>query len=128
MINNLNYMKISVRDKETLLEYIEEGDVIWTNKYNIGHNYLEDMNWSKESASDWMSYILWSLNNISYLSRIPTNFILTSDNNVFFFKNILDIHSYDKYFTNNNKVYVIIKDIENINYERYKKTISKFKI
>ena len=124
----LNLLRINVLDHHTEIEYIEGGDKLFSYKYDIGHQHIDEQLWSLNSGKNWFAYILWVLHNISYTSRIPTNFILHSGNNVFFFKNIIDIHSYNEFFLDNSKIYVTIHTQDNVNYERYKKTISQFKI
>ncbi|MDI9354675.1 MAG: hypothetical protein QM532_00170 [Cyanobium sp. MAG06] len=44
MINNRNYLKITVQDERTTLEYLEEGDILFSHIYNIGHKSIEDDN------------------------------------------------------------------------------------
>lgn len=127
MNNPLAILRITIKNKETHVSYIDEGTKMFEYSSVIGSDYVESKNFSEEAANTWLSYILWCMHSISYIDRIPTNIILVCENNAMWYSSVLERYSYAQFFTNKKKISVILES--NIkNYGRHKETISKFAI
>lgn len=127
MNNPLAILRITIKNKETHVSYIDEGTKMFEYSSVVGSDYVESKNFSEEAANTWLSYILWCMHSISYIDRIPTNIILVCENNAMWYSSVLERYSYAQFFTNKEKISVILES--NIkNYGRHKETISKFAI
>ncbi len=127
MNNPLAILRITIKNKETHVSYIDEGTKMFEYSSVVGSDYVESKNFSEEAANTWLSYILWCMHSISYIDRIPTNIILVCENNAMWYSSVLERYSYAQFFTNKKKISVILES--NIkNYGRHKETISKFAI
>lgn len=151
------YLDIKVFDEYTVVNYWNNNTLLYSHKFNIGINKVEKNLVSEFILSDWVSGVIYALHNISLLDRVPTFIYLETEKyGTVFEKFLKSKNTYSQFYIENTKhgkgVHVIIKKINyaNINsrgddfglrksletketnksksYERYTKTISKFKI
>ena len=154
---NQNYLKkyldIKVLGDKTRLEYWNDDTLSLIHEYEVGLEHVEKDLVSEISLSNWVSGIIYALHKISLRDRVPTFIYLTTEKYGPAFEKVLkNKNTYSQFFLENGEnekgVHVIIKKISyaNINsysgslsvqkeqkdnpksYERYTKTISKFKI
>lgn len=128
---------IDVHNDKTQISFVDNGQTIYTFNSPLGHTHLKQNNFSKSSARDWYSYVVWVLQNISYLDRVPGIFYVKIYENDLFYKTVVQTYTYAQFFIknkdNSNKPHVIIEYKEDsgehfLSYARYKKTISQFKV
>ncbi len=123
----MNTLRIEVHNDKTNILYISEGTKIFSYTSPIGESHIVENNFSEKIAKDWMSYIVWCLHTISYVDRIPSEFLVSVFDNSLWYSNILNRHSYAQFYIKMSKPYVIIEN--NItSYERRKKAFPQFKI
>jgi len=151
------YLDILILTDKTIVKFWKKDKLSFVYEYSIGIKNVEDDLVSEIILSDWINGIIYSLQQISLLDRVPTFIYLTTEKyGGVFEKKIKHPLTYSQFYiedTNISKgVHVIIKKINytNINslvgdfdsshdlklqdknksksYERYTKTISQFKI
>ena len=120
-------LRIEVKDNVTDITYIDNGMKMFEFTSPSGDIEISKNKFSESVANNWFSYIIWCLHSISYIDRIPTEMRVLCKDNAVWFSSIINRHSYAQFYTNSQKVHVIIETLDN-NYERRQKTISKFKI
>lgn len=126
-------LRIEVDRNKTKIVYIDNGNKIFSHESPIGDEYNKLRKYNKHAGSDWASYIMWCLQCISYVDRIPERIYLSAADNSVWYSSVLNMQSYAQFFIKNisdaGKPYVIIEDNNSSQKdERYKKAISKFKI
>ncbi len=157
---NQNYLKkyldIKVFENKTIVTYCNDNNVCFIHEFKIGLKQIEENSLSTFIFSDWISNIIYVLQNISLTDRVPTYIYLTTEKyQNLFAKFLKDKNTYSQFFIKNedmyNGIHVIIKKINHLNirtflnnisndedkniiedklklYERYTNTTSKFKI
>ncbi len=147
-----SYLLIVIGDEVTNIKYFVEDEQLLDYKYKFGDTdlHLEKKRFGTEEAAyiKFMSGLLYVLSVINSIDKIPTTFYLHSSHYEKYAK-VLQSYGYreftklspyvkvrtsdiivdkgevDLMSLNNSK---IKSDSNLINYERYKKTVSKFKI
>ena len=120
-------LRIEVLKDKTNIIYIDNGNRLFEYSSKIGEEEIIKNNFNEKIANDWMGYIIWCLESISYVDRVPEEFLLLVNDNSTWYKSVLSRYSYTQFFIKNKKPHVIIEgDIHN--YERHKKVFSQFKI
>lgn len=120
-------LRIEVLKDKTNIIYIDNGTRIFEYSSPIGEDIILKNNFEEKVANDWMSHIIWCLESISYVDRIPSEFFLLVPDNSTWYKSVLNRYGYTQFYIKNKKPYVIIETDIN-NYERHKKVFSQFKI
>ena len=126
-------IRIIVKESNTKINYIDNGSVIFSYDSPIGDEYVRGRKYSKHAGSDWASYVMWCMQSISYIDPVPDKIYLEVENNGIWYSTVLGMQSYAQFYIKNINVggapYVIIESNNSTQKdERYKKTISKFKI
>lgn len=152
------YLDIKVFDDKTIVQYWSDDALSLSHEYTIGLDKISKELVSEIVMSDWVSGVIYTLHNISLLDRVPTFIYLSTERYGGIFEKFLKHpNTYSQFYIETSDkgkgVHVIIKKINyaNINsylesstahknlennnlnknsksYERYTKTISKFKI
>ncbi len=120
-------LRIEVQKDKTNIIYIDNGTRLFEYVSNVGEEKIIQNNFGEKVANDWMGYIIWCLESLSYVDRIPDEFLLIVSDNATWYKSVLNRYSYAQFFIKNKKPYVII-ETDIYNHERHKKVFSQFKI
>ncbi len=127
-------IRIVVENNKTTIKYIDNGGVVFSYDSIIGDEYNRLRKYSRHAGSDWMSYVLWCMQCISYVDRIPVNIYLeVVGNQSVWYSSILTMQSYSQFYikgpSGSIKPCVIIESNNSSQKnERYQSTLSKFKI
>ncbi len=152
------YLDIKVYQDKTIIKYCNDENICFVYEYKIGLEKISSELVSEFIMSDWVSGVIYTLQNISLTDRVPTFIYLTTEKYGGIFEKFLKKKStYSQFYiepvNNMYSIHVIIKKINyaNINtylesalshkdlednnlkqkskqYERYTKAISQFKI
>jgi hypothetical protein len=123
----MDTLRIEVHNDKTNIIYISNGTKMFSFTSPIGESHIVSANFSEKIAKDWMSYVIWCLHTISYVDRVPADFLVNVFDHSLWYSNVLSRYSYSQFYIKNKKPYVIIEN--NITtYERRKKAFPQFKI
>lgn len=123
-------MRVEVRDDHSKIFYIENDEKVCTLESPIGMSHLVKNNFSTRSANDFMSYFFFCLHSLKNIREIPETFYIETSDNKIWFENIFSKNNYTQFFARDisPRVMISINTETHPNYERYKKTLNKFKI
>lgn len=152
------YLDIKVYKDKTVVRYCNDENICFIHEYKIGLEKISESLVNEIIMSDWVSGVIYTLQNISLTDRVPTFIYLSTERyGSIFEKSLKHPNTYSQFYIepieNVSQVRVIIKKINyaNINshiesalshkdlqdnnlkpkskpYERYTKAISQFKI
>jgi hypothetical protein len=129
-----NYLSISIGEDSTLLQYVDQDEVVLTNTHAVGLKHLEAQGLSKLVASSFLDGIYFTLEHISLYDRIPTEFRLITPRYSTWVTSLLENEPYAQFFTNATPVRVTLERIKgglpnsSLPYAGHSKTILSFKV
>jgi len=151
------YLEVKVLTDKTVINYWNDDTLIFSHEHKIGMRKVDEEKVSNFILSDWVSGIIYTLQNISFYDRVPKHIYLKVEKYPSIFEKIIRNKStYSQFYLGENiehqNIHVIINKInynnlnsesqsfnlvsdsknkDNFNnnkiYERYTKTISQFK-
>lgn len=110
------YLEIKIFNDKTVVEYCNEDNICYIHEYQLGLEEISKNAVSEIIMSNWVSGIIYALENISLTDRVPTFIYLTTEKYGSVFEKILtDKETYSQFYLEPNDwgqgVRVIIKKI-----------------
>lgn len=125
-----SHLLIKVGDRETLIEYVTEGNTIVSHAHPVGLKNIEAEGMSMLAGSKLLDGILYSLEFISLHDRIPTDFRLVTPRYATWIGEVLERGSYSQFYTDGVPVRVTLLGTydPSISHARHTQTIFSFKV
>ncbi|MEA4910602.1 hypothetical protein SDC9_07913 [bioreactor metagenome] len=114
------YLDIKVFDDKTQVQFWKDDVLATTSEFYIGINQISENLVSEAIMNDWLGGIVYNLEKISLLDRIPTFFYLTTEKYGSVFEKFLKRKgTYSQFYLEPHQyglgIHVIIKKINRIN-------------
>lgn len=130
-----NYLSISIGDTSTLLQYVNDNEVLLSHSHPVGVKHIDAHGLGDQAASVLLDGIIFTLEHISLYDRIPTEFRLLAPRYATWVKTVLEKYPYAQFYTENMPVRVTLERIQghnqedpSLNHAGHSKTIFTFKI
>jgi hypothetical protein len=124
------HLVIQVGDRETLIDYVVDGQPIVTHAHPVGLKHIELEGMNRIAASKLQDGITYALEFISLHDRIPTHFIVKTPRYATWIGETLEAAPYTQFYTNDTPVRVTIENTQDPSaaYARHTQTIFSFKV
>lgn len=118
------YLDIKVLDNKTQVQFWKDDALATSSEFDIGLNQISENLVSEAIMNDWLSGILYNLERISLLDRIPTFFYVTTEKYGSVFEKFLKRPAtYSQFYLEPTQygigIHVIIRKINRINIGSY---------
>lgn len=124
------YLKISVGDRETQIDYVVDGQALVTHVHPVGFTNIELDGMNRVAASKFIDGVIYALHFVSLHDRIPTDFRLHAPRYATWIGETLEGNHYAQFYTGGAPVRVTLHSTQDPSrsYARHTQTILSFKV
>jgi hypothetical protein len=125
-----SYLSIAVGDTSTLINYLNDGQVLVSHTHPVGYKHIEAEGMNAVAASKLLDGILYTIEFISLHDRMPTDFRVVAPRYATWIGEVIENGSYTQFYTGGVPVSVTLEGIKDspLSYARHSQTIHSFKV